>query len=77
MDKYTGETTANYFLYFKQVIKAGTKDSYWRYNPAEDVSSRKNPVAKLKENLEADEYIKGYLREKEKNSRGKGTRTGI
>jgi hypothetical protein len=52
LDNFTGETPANYFLYFKQVIKAGTKDSYWRYNPAEDVKSRKNPVKRLKENLE-------------------------
>jgi integrase len=58
LDKFASEIPANYFLYFKQVIKAGTKDSYWRYNPAEDVKSRKNPVKRLKENLEADDYIK-------------------
>jgi len=58
LDKFTGEIPANYFLYFKKVIKAGKKDSYWRYNPGEDIKSRKNPVKRLKEDLEADEYIK-------------------
>jgi len=58
LDKFTGETPANYFSEFKKVIRAATKDNYWRHNPVEDVNSKTNPSKKLKENLEADEYIK-------------------
>ncbi len=58
LDKFNGETPANYFSEFKKVIRAATKDNYWRHNPVEDVNSKTNPSKKLKENLEADEYIK-------------------
>jgi len=58
LDKFTGETPANYFSEFKKVIRAATKDSYWRNNPVEGVNSKTNPSKSLKENLEADEYIK-------------------
>lgn len=56
LDKYSGDTPANYFCEFKKVIKAATKEGYWRNNPAEDVKSRTNASKHLKENLEADEY---------------------
>jgi len=56
--KFTGETPANYFSEFKKVIRAATKDNYWRQNPVEGVNSKTNPSKRLKENLEADEYIK-------------------
>ncbi len=58
LDKFTGETPANYFSEFKKVIRAATKDSYWRHNPVEGVNSKTNPSKRLKENLEADEYNK-------------------
>jgi integrase len=58
LDNFTGETPANYFSEFKKVIRAATKDSYWRYNPVEELNSKTNPSKKLKENIEADEYIK-------------------
>jgi integrase len=57
LDKFTGETPANYFSEFKKVIRAAAKDSYWRYNPVEEINSKTNPSKTLKENLEADEYI--------------------
>ena len=58
LSKFTGETPANYFSEFKKVIRAATKDNYWRHNPVEAVNSKTNPSKKLKENLEAVEYIK-------------------
>jgi integrase len=58
LSKYTGATPANYFYNFKQVIRAATKDNYWRNNPVEGVQSRMNPSTTMKENLEADEYIR-------------------
>jgi len=58
LSKYTGATPGNYFFNFKQVIRAATRDNYWRHNPTEAVQSRMNPSSRLKENLEADEYIR-------------------
>jgi hypothetical protein len=58
LSKFTGATPANHFYNFKQVLRAATKDNYWRNNPVEGVQSRMNPCKKMKENLEADEYIK-------------------
>jgi integrase len=58
LSKFTGATPLNYFFNFKQVIRAATRDNYWRHNPVEMVQSRTNPSARLKENLEAEEYIK-------------------
>jgi integrase len=58
LSKYTGATPGNYFFNFKQVLRTGTKDNYWRHNPADDVQSRMNPSARLKENLEGEEYMK-------------------
>lgn len=55
---YTGATPGNYFFNFKQVIRAATKDNYWRHNPVDAVQARMNPSTRLKENLEADDYIK-------------------
>jgi integrase len=58
LDKFSGDTPANYFHHFKQVVRAATKDNYWRHNPAEEIKSKTKPPKILKENLEADEYIK-------------------
>ena len=58
LDKYTGETPANYFARFKWVINAAQKDGYFHHNPTEDVSAKQNPSIHLKENLEIDEYLK-------------------
>ena len=58
LDHFNGDTRANYFARFKRVIKAATKDGYFRVNPAEDVAARSNSNKKRKENIEADEYLK-------------------
>lgn len=57
-DKFTGKTPADYFRCFKRVIKSATKEGYFRIHPAEDVKSKTNPSKKLKEFLEAEEYIR-------------------
>ena len=41
---------------FKRVIKAASKDGYFRNNPAEDVIAKSNRNKKIKEILTADEY---------------------
>jgi integrase len=57
LDKLTGETPANYYARFKWVIKAASRDSYFRINPTEDIPAVSNPSITLKEHLEAEEYI--------------------
>lgn len=57
LDKFTGETPGGYYSRFKWVVNAATKDGYFHNNPTEDVSAKNNPSAKLKENLEVDEYL--------------------
>ncbi len=57
LEKLSGETPANYFSRFKGVIKAATKDGYYRYNPCEDIAAKRNPSRTLKANLEVDEYL--------------------
>jgi integrase len=57
LDNFTGETPADYYARFKRVLKAATKEGYYRSNPAEDVKCKANPSIRLKENLEAEEYI--------------------
>jgi integrase len=57
LDKFTGDTPANYYARFKWVVKAATKDGYFRYNPSEDVKTKSNPSKSIKSNLEVDEYL--------------------
>ena len=57
LEHFKGETPACYFSRFKWVLKAATKDGYFRHSPAEDVKCKVNPCIKLKENLEIDEYL--------------------
>lgn len=58
LDHFTGETPANNFSEFKRVLKTASKEGYYRNSPAEDVKSKRNPSVQIKENLEAEEYIK-------------------
>jgi integrase len=58
LDKFTGETPGGYYARFKWVVKAATSDGYFINNPTEKVFAKSNPSAKLKENLEVDEYLK-------------------
>ena len=57
LDRFKGDTPANYFARFKRVLRAATKDGYYRTNPCDDVAAKKNPSANLKENLETYEYL--------------------
>jgi integrase len=58
LDRFTGDTPANYYARFKRCIKAATKEEYFRISPAEDIEARSNPSRYLKEILERDEYLK-------------------
>lgn len=57
LDKYTGETPANYYARFKWALNAATRDGYYRINPTEQIASKSNPSTILKEVLEVEEYI--------------------
>ncbi|WP_276484724.1 site-specific integrase [Paraflavitalea pollutisoli] len=58
LEKYTGDTPANYFSKFKKMIRAASKDGYFRINPSEDVKAKSNPSIKVKDNLEVEDYLK-------------------
>ena len=53
-----GETPANYFSRFKRVMEAATKDGYYRTSPAAGMTSKTNSNKKVKDILEASEYLK-------------------
>ena len=55
LDNLSGETAADYFMRFKRMIRAATKDGYFRTNPAEDVVAKAKPSGK-KDILSAAEY---------------------
>ncbi|KAA2242862.1 site-specific integrase [Chitinophaga agrisoli] len=57
LDNLNGETPADYFMRFKRVMKAATKEGYFRINPAADVKTKAHPSGQ-KDILEASEYIK-------------------
>jgi integrase len=57
LDKYTGETPGNYYSCFKWVVNAAESDRSFQKNPTAKVASKSNPSKRLKENLEADEYL--------------------
>lgn len=57
LDNLNGETPADYFMRFKRVIKAATKQGYFLDNPAEDIKIKGHP-SQIKEVLTAEEYTK-------------------
>lgn len=57
LDKFTGETPGGYYARFKWVVSAAASDGYFLNNPTEKVFAKSNPSAKLKENLEVEEYL--------------------
>ena len=61
LDKFTGETPGCYYSRFKWVINAAESDGYFQKNPTDNVYAKANPSARLKENLEGDEYLKLLL----------------
>jgi integrase len=58
LDKFTGETPGGYYSRFKWVVNAAESDGYFQKNPTASVFAKSNPSARLKENLEVDEYLK-------------------
>jgi integrase len=48
----------NYFSEFKRMIRAATKQGYFRINPVEEIKARAGRNRKLKEHLEVEEYLK-------------------
>ncbi len=57
LERYNGDTPANYFACYKTVMKNATKEGYFRYSPSGDVEAKSNPPKTIKEHLEANEYI--------------------
>lgn len=57
LDKLKGETPGDYFMRFKRVIKAATKEGYFIENPAEEVKTKVHPSGE-KDILESAEWIK-------------------
>lgn len=57
LDKFNGETPMNYFGRFKRVVKAATKDGYYRHSPAEDVKAKTNRNVIVKDILSKQEYL--------------------
>jgi integrase len=57
LDKFTGETPGGYYARFKWVVNAATSDGYFHINPTAKIFAKFNPSAKMKENLEVDEYL--------------------
>jgi integrase len=55
--KFNGDTPANYYSRFKRVVKAATKEGYFRINPAEEVPAKSNKNYKRKDHLEVEEYL--------------------
>jgi len=56
LDKFNGETPMNYFGRFKRVLKAATKEGYYRHSPAEDVKAKTNRNVTIKDIIEKHEY---------------------
>lgn len=56
LDNLSGETSGDYFMRFKRVMKAATKQGYFRDNPAEDVKAKQHPTG-IKEVLTVKEYL--------------------
>lgn len=57
LDRFNGETPANYYSRFRWVLNAATADGYFKANPTEKVFAKGNPSVEFKENLEVEEYI--------------------
>ncbi|WP_222165312.1 site-specific integrase [Edaphocola aurantiacus] len=58
LNHFNGETPANYFSRFKQVLKAASKQGYFKSNPAQDIPAMSNRNKKRKNNLEVGDYLK-------------------
>lgn len=55
LDNLSGETPGDYFMRFKRVIRAATKEGYFRIDPSQDVKVKVHPSLQ-KDILEAHEW---------------------
>lgn len=58
MKNLNGETPANYFSRFKRVLEAASKDGYFKVSPASNLMAKTKSNKKIKDILEAEEYLK-------------------
>ena len=57
LERFTGDTPMNYWSRFKKAVNAAFKQHYFIDNPAVDVKGKTNPSKRIKDNLEAEEYM--------------------
>ena len=57
LERFKGDTPMNYFSEFKRMMKAATKQGYFRINPVEDLKAKQGSAGRLKDNLEVEEYL--------------------
>jgi integrase/recombinase XerD len=57
LEKYNGETPSGYFMRFKRVLKAASKDGYFRHSPAAELAAKMGRSKKIK-NILSEEYLK-------------------
>ncbi|HTN05149.1 site-specific integrase [Agriterribacter sp.] len=58
LGKFNGDTPMNYFSEFKRMIRAATKQGYFRINPVDEIKAKAGKKRKLKQHLEVEEYLK-------------------
>lgn len=58
LEHLNGETPANYFSRYKQVLKAATKQGYFKSNPCQDIPAKANRNKNRKDNLEVEDYLR-------------------
>lgn len=57
LDHLNGESPAGYFARFKHVVRAATKQGYFKENPCQDIHVKANKNKRRKEHLEIEEYL--------------------
>lgn len=57
LDHLNGESPASYFARFKHVMRAATKQGYFRVNPCQDIPTKVNKNKRRKNHLEVEEYL--------------------
>lgn len=55
LDRLTGETPGDYFMRFKRVMRAATKERYFRENPTAEVKVKVHPTG-IRDVLNVEEY---------------------
>jgi hypothetical protein len=57
VDHLNGESPASYFVRFKHVMRAATKQSYFRVDPCQDITAKANKNKRKESHLEVEEYL--------------------